>query len=307
MKKNNIEISKEVKKAIQDNKPVVALESSLISHGLPYPLNVEIAKKSIEIIKLEGSIPATIGIINGVVKVGLNDNEIKFLAKSKKVEKVSRHNIALLMKNNKYAATTVASSIMVASLVGIKFFSTGGIGGIHRNSESSFDISADLLELKKTNMIVVASGAKSILNIFKTNEILETLGISKIGYKTNKVPGFWSEKTNLNVDCRINKISELNKIYNNRKILKLNGSILLYNPVPKRDSVSNIKVEKWIKIAIKKAGKNSISGKDLTPYLIKEISNLSQGLTIKANLSLILNNAKLAGKVAYQMNKYLRK
>ena len=303
----NIIIDPEIKKALKIKKPIVALESTLISHGLPYPLNIQIAKKSIDLIRSFGVVPATIGIIDGNIKIGLNEKDIYILGTNKSVEKVSRHNISLFMKKNKYASTTVASSIMIASLIGIKFFSTGGIGGVHKESEITFDISSDLLELKNNNMIVISSGAKSILDIFKTNEMLETLGITRIGYKTNKVPGFWTQYTNLNVDIKINKVDELIKIINNRKIIKQNGSILLYNPVPKKYSINNKLIEKWIKTAYQKAKKNKIVGKNLTPFLLKEISYLSKNLTLDANMSLILNNAKLAGKVASKINKYLWK
>ena len=306
MIKNFIKINNEVLNGIKNKKPIVALESALISHGLPFPLNIEIAKKSIDNVRSTGSIPATIGIINGIIKIGLNEKEIHILATKKNVGKVSSHNITIYMQQNMYASTTVASSIMIASLIGINFFSTGGIGGVHRNSESTYDISSDLIELKNNNMIVVSSGAKSILDTFKTNEMLETLGIMKIGYKTDKVPGFWSEKTNLNVDFRINKINELIKIIKNRKILKQKSSLLLYNPIEKKYSVDSRLIEKWINIANKKANKNKIIGKDVTPFLLKEIAKLSKGLTLKANTSLILNNAKLAGKIAYNLNKFLR-
>ena len=306
MIKNYIKISQEVKNAIKNKQPIVALESTLISHGLPFPLNVETAKKSMELVRSSGAVPATIGIIDGNIKIGLENKEINILAKKNNVEKVSRHNISLFMNKNKYASTTVASSIMIASLVGIKIFSTGGIGGVHRNSELNYDISSDLKELEKNNMIVISSGAKSILDINKTNEMLETLGISRIGFKTNKVPGFWSTKTNLNVDLKINKIEELIKIIHNRKMLKQSGSILIYNPVPKKYSLRENIIEKYIHLAIKKANKNKIIGKNLTPYLLKEISFLSKGMTIKANTELILNNAKLAGKISYKLNKFLR-
>ena len=302
-----IKIDEEISNAIKNKKPIVALESSLISHGLPYPENIDTAKKSIENIRSSGSIPATIGIINGNIKIGLNSNEIKILAENNKVEKVSRHNLALSMFKNKFASTTVASSLMISNLIGIQFFSTGGIGGVHRNLESTYDISSDLTEFEKNNIIVISSGAKSILDIFKTNEMLETLGIAKIGYKTNKVPGFWSKETSLKVDYKINKLNELIKIIENRKALNQKGSLLLYNPVPNKYSIKNSLIEKWIEIAHVKAKKKRISGKELTPFLLKEISLLSKGLTLKTNISLILNNAKLAGKVAYEINKFLWK
>ena len=252
---NKILIDKDVKYAIKNKQPIVSLESTLISHGLPYPLNIEVAKKSIKVIKSTGSLPATIGIIDGYIKIGLNDEDINILAKKKNVQKISRHNIALAMKKNSYASTTVASTMMISSLVGIKVFSTGGIGGVHRNSQKTYDISSDLIELHRKNMIVVSSGAKSILDIFKTNELLETLGVTKIGYKVDNVPGFWCRKTNLNVDLKINNLQELLKIIENRNLINQNGSILIYNPVEKKYSIKNNDIEKWINKAQKKAEK----------------------------------------------------
>jgi len=302
MKNNKILISAEVKNAIKKKKPIVALESTLISHGLPYPLNISIANKCIDIIKKNNATPATIGIIDGNIKIGLNKFDIKKLAKLSNVEKVSRHNLSLSMFKNKYASTTVASTMMIASLVGIKIFSTGGIGGVHMDSESTYDISSDLKELEKQDMIVISSGAKSILDIFKTNEMLETLGITRIGFKTNYVPGFWTEKTNMLVDAKVNSIEELGKIVLNRKIINQKSSILIYNPVEKKYSVRENWIKKWIKIANKKAKLKKIKGKNLTPYLLKEISKLSNEKTLRANTSLIINNAKLAAKIAAKLN-----
>ncbi|PPR41640.1 MAG: Pseudouridine-5'-phosphate glycosidase [Alphaproteobacteria bacterium MarineAlpha5_Bin12] len=302
MKNNKILISAEVKSAIKKKKPIVALESTLISHGLPYPLNISIANKCIDIIKKNNATPATIGIIDGNIKIGLNKFDIKKLAKLSNVEKVSRHNLSLSMFKNKYASTTVASTMMIASLIGIKIFSTGGIGGVHMDSESTYDISSDLKELEKQDMIVISSGAKSILDIFKTNEMLETLGITRIGFKTNYVPGFWTEKTNMLVDAKVNNIEELGKIVLNRKIINQKSSILIYNPVEKKYSVRENFIKKWMKIANKKAKLKKIKGKNLTPYLLKEISKLSNEKTLRANTSLIINNAKLAAKIAAKLN-----
>ena len=302
MKNDKILISAEVKNAIKKKKPIVALESTLISHGLPYPLNISIANKCIDIIKKNNATPATIGIIDGNIKIGLNKFDIKKLAKLSNVEKVSRHNLSLSMFKNKYASTTVASTMMIASLVGIKIFSTGGIGGVHMDSESTYDISSDLKELEKQDMIVISSGAKSILDIFKTNEMLETLGITRIGFKTNYVPGFWTEKTNMLVDAKVNSIEELGKIVLNRKIINQKSSIIINNPVEKKYSVRENWIKKWIKIANKKAKLKKIKGKNLTPYLLKEISKLSNEKTLRANTSLIINNAKLAAKIAAKLN-----
>ena len=305
MKNKKIIISEEVKKAIKDKSPIVALESTLISHGLPYPLNISIANKCINVIKKNNVTPATIGIIDGNIKIGLNKIDINKLAKFSNVEKVSRHNLSLSMLKNKYASTTVASTMMIASMLGIKIFSTGGIGGVHIDSEFTFDISSDLKELEKTNMIVISSGAKSILDIFKTNEMLETLGITRIGFKTNYVPGFWTKKTTMVVDKKIDKIEELSEIILNRKILNQKGSVLIYNPVENKYSVKENLIKKWIQIANKNAKLNKIKGKNLTPYLLKEISDLSNKKTLKANTSLIINNAELAAQIAFKLNKIL--
>ena len=190
-----LELNKEVKSGLMKNKPIVALESTLISHGLPYPENINVAKLSVEAVRKNDCIPATIAIINGKIKVGLNDKEINILGKNNNVHKVSRHNLSIAISNKHHGATTVASSIYIASQLGIKFFATGGIGGVHLGSEKTFDVSADLRELSRTNMFVVCSGAKSILDLDKTHEKLETLGIPRIGFKTNYMPGFWYYQT----------------------------------------------------------------------------------------------------------------
>ena len=298
-----IKIHKDIRNAIINNKPIVALESTLISHGIPYPENINVAKSSIEAVKKTGSIPATIGIINGKIKVGLDDNDIQILAKNHKVLKVSKHNLAIAINGKFNAATTVASTIHIASKIGIKFFATGGIGGVHLESEKTFDISADLNELEKSRMYVICSGAKSILDLNKTYESLETLGIPRIGYKSEKMPGFWYHQTNKKLDWNFNNLTDLleylktyEKISNN---FGLGGSsVLIFNPIPKDKSLKKKQIDHWIKDSIKKAKANSIEGKDLTPFLIKEVNLLSKNKTLKANIELIVNNALLAGKLA---------
>ena len=295
-------ISKDIKNAIIDNKPIVALESSLISHGIPYPENIHVAKSSIEAVKNTGSLPATIGIINGKIKVGLNNNDIQILAKSKNVLKVSKHNLAIAINKKINAATTVASTIYIASKIGIKFFSTGGIGGVHLDSEKTFDISADLTELSKTRMNVICSGVKSILDINKTYEKLETSGLPRVGYKSEKMPGFWYHQTNRQLDYNFKNLNDLVQYLKDfEKIADSFGgteSVLIFNPLPKNKSLKKELVDKWIKNSIKKAKENSIEGRDLTPYLIKEVNLLSKNKTLKANIELIVNNAMLAGKLA---------
>ena len=298
MDKSYFEISEEIQIALKDKKPVVALESTLISHGLPYPINLDVAKSSMNAVRSNGSIPATIAIINGKIKVGLNNDDLNILSQNNNIEKVSSHNFAISIYNKNHAATTVASTIYLASKIGIKFFSTGGIGGVHLDFENTFDISADLIELSKTNMNVICSGAKSILDLDKTFEILETLRISRLGFKTNYMPGFWYYNTDKKVDHNFSNINELIDYLKIRDHIDQTGSILIFNPVPKNKSIDVKLIQKWIKLSINKAKINSIKGKELTPFLIKEINMMSENKTLEANIELIINNAALAGKLA---------
>ena len=298
MDKSYFEISEEIQIALKDRKPVVALESTLISHGLPYPINLDVAKSSMNAVRSSGSIPATIAIINGKIKVGLNNDDINILSQNNKIEKVSSHNFAISISNKNHAATTVASTIYLASKIGIKFFATGGIGGVHLDFENTFDISADLIELSKTKMNVICSGAKSILDLDKTFEILETLRIPRLGFKTNYMPGFWFYNTDKKVDHNFNDINELINYLKIRDHIDQNSSVLIFNPIPKNKSIDKKLIQKWIKLSINKAKINSINGKELTPFLIKEINKLSENKTLEANIDLIINNASLAGELA---------
>ena len=298
MDKSYFEISEEIRIALKYKKPVVALESTLISHGLPYPINLDVAKSSMNAVRTSGSIPATIAIINGKIKVGLNNDDLNILSQNNNIEKVSSHNFAISIYNKNHAATTVASTIYLASKIGIKFFSTGGIGGVHLDFENTFDISADLIELSKTKMNVICSGAKSILDLDKTFEILETLRISRLGFKTNYMPGFWYYNTDKKVDHNFSNINELIDYLKIRDHIDQTGSILIFNPVPKNKSIDEKLIQKWIKLSIDKAKINSIKGKELTPFLIKEINKMSENKTLEANIELIINNAALAGKLA---------
>ena len=298
MDKSYFEISEEIQIALKDKKPVVALESTLISHGLPYPINLNVAKSSMNAVRSSGSIPATIAIMNGKIKVGLNNDDINILSQNNNIEKVSSHNFAISISNKNHAATTVASTIYLASKIGIKFFATGGIGGVHLDFENTFDISADLIELSKTKMNVICSGAKSILDLDKTFEILETLRIPRLGFKTNYMPGFWFYNTDKKVDHNFNDINELINYLKIRDLIDQTGSVLIFNPVPINKSIDEKLIQKWIKLSIDKAKINSIKGKELTPFLIKEINKMSENKTLEANIELIINNAALAGKLA---------
>ena len=295
---NLFEISNDVQKAIDLKKPIVALESTLISHGLPYPDNIKVAKESINAVQDNGSVAATIGIINGKVKIGLSKDDINILAKDNNVQKVSNHNINLSIFKKENAATTVASTISIASIFGIKFFATGGIGGVHLNAKNTYDVSADLYSLSEHSNYIICSGAKSILDLDKTYELLETLGITRIGYKTNYMPGFWYSETNHQVDNNFEDISDISNFLKLNSRLKHRKSILIFNKVPQINAISKEKINEWINRALLKAEQNKINGKAVTPFLIKEINNYSDNKTLKANVSLIINNADLAGKIA---------
>ncbi|PPR45275.1 MAG: Pseudouridine-5'-phosphate glycosidase [Alphaproteobacteria bacterium MarineAlpha5_Bin6] len=296
--KNLIKINKSVQEAISLNKPIVALESTLISHGLPYPDNIKVAKESIMAVQDNGAVAATIGIINGKIKIGLSEEDIEILAKDKNVQKVSNHNFSLSIYKKQNASTTVASTLSIASIFNIKFFATGGIGGVHLNVDKTYDISADLHSLSENTNYVICSGAKSILDLNKTFELLETLSITRVGYKANYMPGFWYPETDNKLDNNFDQISEICSFLKINEKMKRNKSILIFNKVPKENALKKVNVDNWIKKSIKIAKENKISGKDLTPFLINEINKESNNQTLKANISLIISNADLAGKLS---------
>ena len=302
MDKNKIKINPKIKEALEKNKSIVALESTLISHGLPYPENINVAKESIKAVEDSGSIAATIGIINGEIIIGLDDDEIELLATSKNVEKVSLNNIALSLFNKQNAATTVATTINIASKIGIKFFATGGIGGVHLGSEDNSDISADLTELSRNRMFVISSGAKSILDLEKTYEKLETYGIPRVSYNSDYMPGFWYDETIYTVDQNFKNIDDISNYLKLVEETNHNSSVLIFNKVPENNSIEKNLIENWIIQSIEKAKKNLIRGKDLTPFLISEINALSKNKTLEANTALIINNALLAGKISKKFN-----
>jgi len=293
-----IKINPKVEDAIKNKKPVVALESTLISHGLPYPENIKVANESIKAVEESGSIAATIGIINGEIKIGLDNNDIDILATSTNVRKVSLHNIALSFLNKQNAATTVATTINIASKIGISFFATGGIGGVHLGVEKNNDVSADLTELSRTRMFVVSSGAKSILDLEKTFEMLETYGIPRISFNSDFMPGFWYEETEFKVDKNFKNIDDISNYLKIIENLKHKSSVLIFNKVPDSKGLEKIQIEKWINQSVDKANSKNITGKELTPFLISEMNQLSNNKTLEANTALIINNALLAGKIS---------
>ena len=302
MSPKNFKINQKIKDALDNKKSIVALESTLISHGLPYPENIKVANESIKAVEESGSVAATIGIINGEIIIGLNENEIELLATSKNVEKVSLHNIALSLFHKHNAATTVATTINIAAKIGIKIFATGGIGGVHLGSENNSDISADLTELSRNRMFVISSGAKSILDLEKTFEKLETYGIPRISYQSDFMPGFWYDETTYAVDQNFTNVDDIASYLKLTEEINHNSSVLIFNKIPEKYSIEKNLIENWINKSIEKAKLNHIRGKDLTPFLISEINKLSKNKTLEANTALIINNALLAGKISKKFN-----
>ena len=305
MKDLKIQVSSEVEEGKKLSKPIVALETTIVSHGMPYPDNLNTALEVENIIREEGAIPATIGIVGGKIKIGMSKQEIELFAKGSDIKKVSRRDIPIVMSNNANGATTVAGTILLSKLAGINVMATGGIGGVHRDAENSFDISADLQELSKTDVTVVCAGPKSILDIGLTLEYLETMGIPIIGYNTNSLPTFYCHESKFEVDFNYTKPSEIAKVMLNQKHLSLKGGMLVCNPIPKEFSIDSSIIEKSINSSMAIAKKNNVKGKDLTPFLLQNITSLTEGETLKSNIKLMFNNAKLAAKIAISFNEII--
>lgn len=290
------EISDDVRASLKKKSPVVALESTIISHGMPYPLNFETALKIEDTVRKNGAVPATIAIINGKIKIGLNNKEIAFLSKGKNILKASRRDIPVSVSRKLTAATTVSATMFCASLAGIKIFATGGIGGVHRNVNETLDISADLTELSKTNVVVVSAGVKSILDIGLTLEFLETLGVPVIGYKTSKFPAFFTRESGFNVNYKLDSPKEIADVIKTKWELGLKGGILIANPIPVKYSADKKSIDSAINQALAKS--NNIKGKDVTPFLLSEVNKITGGKSLEANIKLVQNNAELAAKIS---------
>ena len=293
----------EVREALKDGRPVVALESTLISHGFPYPENLKVAGEMEEIIRGCGVMPVTIAIIKGKIKVGLTRNEMEFMATSEDILKASRRDLAVIIAKGLNGATTVAATMIVAERVGIKVFATGGIGGVHRGAEKTFDISADLQELARTPVAVVCSGAKSILDLPLTKEYLETMGVPVIGFGSEELPAFYCRESGMKVDYVVNNEVEAAKIIRAMQDLGLGGGIIIANPIPEEYALSMEYMNEMIEEAIGSAEKEGIKGKKLTPYLLNKIKELTGGKSLKANIELVKNNARVAAKIACELIK----
>ncbi|MCF6466663.1 pseudouridine-5'-phosphate glycosidase [Clostridium sp. Cult2] len=306
MVRKYMDMKEDVKKAIEERKPVVALESTIISHGMPYPQNVKTALEVEKIIKDRGAIPATIAILNGRIKVGLEEEEIEYLGKTKDVKKVSRRDLPFIISKGLNGATTVASTMIIANLAGIKVFVTGGIGGVHRGAEETFDISADLQELAHTGVAVVCAGAKSILDIGLTLEYLETFGVPVVGFKTQEFPSFFTRKSGFGVDYQVDDEEELAKAIKTKWALGLDGGIVVANPIPREYEMDPRIINQAIKDAISKAETMGIKGKEVTPFLLDKVKEITGGKSLESNIKLVYNNAILGANLAIELEKLYR-
>ena len=293
-----LEIKPEVKKALEEGKPVVALESTIIAHGMPYPRNVETAIAVEDVIRAEGVMPATIAIIGGKIKIGLTKEEIEYLGTATDVLKVSRRDFPLVISQKMNGATTVAGTMICAKMAGIKLFVTGGIGGVHRGAGESFDISADLEELKVTDVAVVCAGVKSILDIGATLEYLETSGVPVVTYGTEDFPAFYSSKSGFKSECRLDDPAEIAGLINAKHDLGLAGGMLIACPIPAEDEIPYEKMDVVINKALEECEAQKITGKRITPFLLSKVKDLTEGASLDANVKLVLNNAKIGAQIA---------
>ena len=301
--KKYLEIAPEIQNAIDNNIPVVALESTILSHGMPFPENMEFAHKVEEVVRGEGAIPATTAIIGGKLKVGLTPDELDIMCKADGIGKVSRRDVAIYLATNKTGATTVATTMLIASLAGLRVFATGGIGGVHRGAQETMDISADLQELAHTPVAVVGAGCKSILDIGLTLEYLETMGVPVIGFNTDDFPAFYCRKSGFGVDYNCPDAATAAKIMKTKWDLGLEGGMLIGNPIPKEYELDFDEMEKVINQALELAKENNIRGKATTPFLLSRIKEITGGVSLASNLQLAYNNAKVAAQIAVEYAK----
>ena len=299
-----LDVAPEVKKAIEEGRPVVALESTIISHGMPYPKNVETALNVEKVIRDNGAVPATIAIIGGRLKAGLSKEEIEYLGKTgQKVTKVSRRDLPVIVSKKMDGATTVATTMIIAAMAGIKVFATGGIGGVHRGAETTMDISADLEELAQTPVLVVCAGAKAILDLGLTLEYLETKGVPVIGYGTEELPAFYTRKSGFKVDYRLDTPAEVAAAFVAKKELGMAGGMLLTNPIPEQYAMDDKVINAAIDQAIKESVEQGIKGKATTPFLLARVVELTGGDSLESNIQLVYNNAAVAAKTAVEISK----
>lgn len=297
-----LEFSKEVKEAIEAGKPIVALESTIISHGMPYPQNVQTAREVEQIVRDGGAVPATMALIDGKIKIGLSDDELEMFGNADNVAKASRRDIGYLLATKQLGATTVAATMICADLAGIRVFVTGGIGGVHRGAETTMDISADLDELGKTNVAVVCAGAKSILDIGLTLEYLETKGVPVVGYGTDELPAFFTRKSGFPLSISTDSAEEVAGMLKAKWDLGLEGGAVIANPIPEEDELDPAFINGIIENALKEAEANGISGKETTPFLLGKVKELTEGKSLVANIALVKHNAKVGTGIAVAYN-----
>jgi len=302
MTSNYLSYSKEVQKAMANSQPIVALESTIITHGMPYPQNLEMAKKVEQIIRDNGAVPATIAVMDGKIKVGLEAKELELLAKSPEAIKVSRRDFAYVLASKKVGATTVSGTMIAAGLAGIKFFVTGGIGGVHRGFNEDMDVSADLDELAKTSVCVICAGAKAILDLPRTLEYLETKGVPVVGYKTDYLPAFYTAKSPYQLSLRLDSPDNIAKLVHAQERLGLEAGVLVTNPIPVEHELDGTYMDMIITAAVKEAHDKHVKGKDVTPFLLANIVEKTGGKSLEANIELVYNNAKLGAQIASAYN-----
>ena len=299
-----LDIKPEVAEALAAGKPVVALESTIISHGMPYPQNVETALAVEKIVRENGAVPATIAIIGGRLKAGLTEEEIEYFGKKgTDIAKASRRDLAVLCARGEDGATTVTTTMMIAHMAGIKVFATGGIGGVHRGAETTMDISADLEELARTPVMVVCAGAKSILDLGLTLEYLETKGVPVLGYQTEELPAFYTRKSGFGVDYRMDTPAELAAAFKAQNDMALGGGMLVTNPIPEEYSMPKDVIDAAIDRAIAECNEKGIKGKETTPFLLARVAELTGGDSLASNIQLVYNNAKLTAQTALEYSK----
>ena len=297
-----IQFSAEVESSLIIGKPVLALESTIISHGMPYPDNIEFSLKAESICKQQGVVPATIAIINGKCCVGLEKTQIESITKDVSIKKVSRRELGIAIAKKWTGGTTVSATMHIAHQSGLSVFTTGGIGGVHRGAEKTFDISQDLIALSQIPMVVVSSGAKAVLDLPKTLEALETLGVPVLGFETDEFPAFYSRNSGLCGLLRIESPSEAAHVFRKNIDVGLSASTLIVNPVPEKDEIPNNEIEKFIYGAIKRAREKKIKGKDLTPFLLKEIMKNTEGKSLQTNKALAINNVNLGIQISKELS-----
>ena len=295
----NIRVKEEVLEALKQNRPVVALESTIISHGMPYPQNVETALQVEKIVRENGAVPATIGIIDGVGVVGMSPEEIEeFGKKGQEIPKVSRRDLPVIFAEKSWGATTVATTMILAAKAGVEFFVTGGIGGVHRGAELTFYVSADLEELARTNVTVICAGAKAILDLAKTLEVLETKGVPVLGYQTSELPAFYTRTSGLKVDYAIKDEEDAAAIVKAKRDFGLDGGVLITNPIPEEYSMDPVRINAVIDEAIREMDEKGIKGKECTPFLLAKVAEITGGDSLNSNIRLVFNNAALGARIA---------